>query len=94
MKKVLVICGTGVATSTVALNKLQEWATANNYNDKVTFSQTKVADAMSKIDDYDIIVSTTIVPDSISHKVINGLCLITGINVNAFFEQVKQRIDE
>ncbi len=94
MKKVLVICGAGVATSTIALNKLQEWTSTNNYTNKVTFSQSTVAEAMSKVEDYDIIISTTIVPDSIGDKVISGLPLITGINMDSFFEQIKLRIDE
>ncbi len=94
MKKILVICGTGVATSTVVLNKLKDWFAENDYSNKVQLSQAKVADAISKIDDYDMVISTTIVPDSIAHKVTSGLCLITGINTGVLYEQIKQELDK
>ena len=41
------------------------------------------------MDDYDAVVSTTIVPDSVKDKVINGLGLLTGIGADKIFEDVK-----
>ena len=52
---------------------------------------------MNKIDDYDIVVSTTVVPDSIKDKVIMGLPLLTGIGIEEMYAEIEkknQRIKE
>ena len=93
MKKLLVICGAGHATSTIAVSKINKWLEAENYTDQVKIYQSKIADELNKIDDYDAVVSTTIVPDSIKDKVINGLGLLTGIGADKIFEDVKTRLE-
>ncbi len=79
MKKLLIMCGTGVATSTIVTNKVKEWLKEKGLTDQVKLYQSKVADEMNKIDNYDIVVSTTVVPDSIKDRVIMGLPLLTGM---------------
>ena len=93
MKKLLVICGAGHATSTIAVSKINKWLEAENYTDQVKIYQSKIADELNKIDDYDAVVSTTIVPDSVKDKVINGLGLLTGIGADKIFEDVKTRLE-
>ena len=61
MKKLLVICGAGHATSTIAVSKINKWLEAENYTDQVKIYQSKIADELNKMDDYDAVVSTTIV---------------------------------
>ena len=82
MKKLLVICGAGHATSTIAVSKINKWLEAENYTDQVKIYQSKIADELNKMDDYDAVVSTTIVPDSVKDKVINGVGLLTGIGAD------------
>ena len=93
MKKLLVICGAGHATSTIAVSKINKWLEAENYTDQVKIYQSKIADELNKMDDYDAVVSTTIVPDSVKDKVINGLGLLTGIGADEIFEDVKTRLE-
>ena len=93
MKKLLVICGAGHATSTIAVSKINKWLEAENYTDQVKIYQSKIADELNKMDDYDAVVSTTIVPDSVKDKVINGLGLLTGIGADKMFEDVKTRLE-
>lgn len=93
MKKLLVICGAGHATSTIAVSKINKWLESENYTDQVKIYQSKIADELNKMDDYDAVVSTTIVPDSVKPKVINGLGLLTGIGADKIFEGVKTRLD-
>ena len=93
MKKLLVICGAGHATSTIAVSKINKWLEAENYTDQVKIYQSKIADELNKMDDYDAVVSTTIVPDSVKDKVINGLGLLTGIGADTIFEDVKTRLE-
>ena len=93
MKKLLVICGAGHATSTIAVSKINKWLEAENYTDQVKIYQSKIADELNKMDDYDAVVSTTIVPDSVKDKVINGIGLLTGIGADKIFEDVKTRLE-
>lgn len=94
MKKFLIMCGTGVATSTVVTNKVRTWLKERGLEDRVRLYQSKVADEMGRIGDYDIVVSTTVVPDSIKDKVISGLPLLTGMGINEMYEQIEKKIRE
>ena len=69
--------------------KNQQVVRSRNYTDQVKIYQSKIADELNKMDDYDAVVSTTIVPDSVKDKVINGLGLLTGIGADKIFEDVK-----
>ena len=94
MKKLLIMCGTGVATSTVVTNKVKEWLAEKDLSDQVRLYQSKVADEMNRMDDYDIVVSTTVVPDSIKDKVIMGLPLLTGIGTDEMYAEIEKKIRE
>ena len=94
MKKLLIMCGTGVATSTIVTNKVKEWLRSKGLTDDVKFFQSKIADEMKRIDDYDIVVSTTVVPDSIKDKVIMGLPLLTGFGTEEMYAEIEKKIRE
>lgn len=94
MKKLLIMCGTGVATSTIVTNKIKEWLKEKKLDQDVKLYQSKIADEMNKIDNYDIIISTTVVPDSIKEKVIMGLPLLTGIGADEMFAEIEKQIRE
>lgn len=92
MKNLLIMCGAGHATSTIAVSKVNKWLSDEKLTDQVKIYQYKIADELNKIDSYDVVVSTTIVPDSIKAKVINGLPLLTGVGLNEFFAELKKRL--
>ncbi|MCX8581355.1 MULTISPECIES: PTS sugar transporter subunit IIB [unclassified Gilliamella] len=92
MKNLLIMCGAGHATSTIAVSKVTKWLSDEKLTDQVKIYQSKIADELNKIDSYDVVVSTTIVPDSIKAKVINGLPLLTGVGLNEFFAELKKRL--
>ena len=92
MKKLLIVCGAGHATSTIAVAKVSAWLEKEGYSDKVKIYQSKIADELNKIDDYDAVISTTIVPDSIKDKVIQGLPLLNGMGVDQVYDQLKTRL--
>ena len=62
------------------------------YNTEVKIYQSKLADELNKIDDYDAVISTTIVSESIKDKVINGLPLLTGLGVEQLYKDLKERL--
>jgi len=93
-KKLMVMCGTGVATSTVVMGKLKSWLDEQGLAQDVTLYQSKVAEEVNHIDDYDVVVSTTLVPESIKSKVINGVPLLTGIGADKVYDEIKQGIEK
>lgn len=94
MKKLLIMCGTGIATSTVVTGKMKDWFKEKGLDSEVKLYQSKVADEVKKIDDYDVVVSTTVVPDSIKDKVIMGLPFLTGIGTEEMFAEIEKKIKE
>lgn len=93
IKKLLIMCGTGIATSTVVVNKVKDWLNKEGLKDKVKIYQGKIAEEISRFDNYDIIISTTIVPDEYKEKVINGIPLLTGIGVDEMYSKIKKEIE-
>lgn len=92
MKKLLIMCGTGIATSTVVKGKVEEWLKENNLSQEVKIYQSKVSDEIGRIDEYDVVLSTTLVPNNIKDKVIDGVPLLTGIGVDSMYEKVMAEI--
>jgi galactitol PTS system EIIB component len=86
MKKVLVICGTGVATSTMVASSIKDHCAAQGID--VQVSQGKVMDLLSGNPDADVIVATTSVPDSVTVPVVAGLPFLTGMGQEAALAEV------
>lgn len=93
MKKLLIVCGAGHATSTIAVAKVSEWLQNTGHAADVKIYQSKIADELNRIDDYDAVISTTIVPDSIKDKVVNGLGLLTGMGADQVYTEVAKRLE-
>ena len=87
-KKILVICGTVVATSTVVVQKLKEYCSTNGHD--VAISQGAVADALRGGTDADFIVATTHVSPSVTIPVIAGLPFLTGVGLDAVYDQIEE----
>lgn len=94
MKKLLIMCGSGIATSTVATGKVKQWLKDNNLEDEVKIYQSKIAEEVNHIDDYDAVITTTTVPDSIKDKVIFGLPLLTNNGVEQMWAQLKKELEK
>ncbi len=94
MKKLLIMCGSGIATSTVVAGKVKEWLKENGYQDRVQVFQSKVAEEVNRIDDYDVVITTTVVPDKIKDKVIQGLPLLTGMGLDDLWAELKSQLGE
>lgn len=76
-KKILIICGTGIATSTVVASKVREFLSKQSGIPSVQIVQGKVADVLRGTD-ADVVVATTQVPKSVTVPVINAVPLLTG----------------
>lgn len=85
-KTVLVICGTGVATSTLVASKVAEACTDAGIDADVR--QGKVMDLVHGSADADLIVATTEVPASVSVPVVAGMPFLTGVGADAAVEEI------
>lgn len=94
MKKLLIMCGTGVATSTVVTNKIKEWLKEKGLESDVKLYQSKIADEVNKLDEYDVVLSTTVVPDRVKDKVISGVPMLTGMGTEEMYDEIERQIRE
>jgi len=94
MKKVLIICGTGIATSTVVRVKIEKWLCKMHLENKVKLYQSKMSDEIDRLDEYDIILSTIIVPDRIKENVIDGIPLLTGMNEDKVYQKILEKVNQ
>ncbi len=85
-KKILVSCGTAVATSTVVLRKIEDHLKEKGI--KVDMIQCKAAEVPSKLDGVDLIVTTTPVGDVGNIPVIQTLSFLTGVGMDADLEKI------
>jgi len=86
MKKILVACGTAIATSTVVAKKLEEKLKAKGI--AVTIDQCKASEVGSKAAAYDLVVTTTEVDDTRGKPCVRTLSFLTGVGVDADVEKI------
>ena len=92
MKQLMVMCGTGIATSTIVTTTVKEWMSDNDMSHLVQMYQSKIADEIGRLSDYDIIISTTAVPDEFAERSLMSLPLLTGMGTDEFYSKLEQMI--
>lgn len=90
MKRILLCCGTGVATSTVANKKLCEELDRRGFKGQYTVSQCKAVEVPSKSPNFDLCVSTI----ANAYKCECPLVVATGIILNRGTEAIYNEICE
>ena len=90
--RVLVACGSGIATSTVIATRVRELL------DDIVFSCKGVQWLISDVDglapDYDIIVSSTRVPDTVKTPAVFAINYLTGMNKEATDAEILKIVKE
>jgi PTS system galactitol-specific IIB component len=88
--RILTICGTGIATSTVAAEKCKQYLTKRGL--KVEVVECKAVEASGKIPVYSphVVVATTPVNDSALHgtKKFSGLPFLTGVGMDKLADEI------
>jgi len=94
MKKILVACGSGIATSTVARNKLEEDLQDRGINmSQISMNQTSIPQIPSMASEYDVIVTTARYKEDVGVPVINGLSFLTGIGEDAAVDKIVEALE-
>lgn len=94
MKKILIACGSGIATSTVAKQKIVSYLDANGYKGQYTIEQCQVSEVATKSASADFCVSTTVVGGNVSCPVLAGLPLLTNMGVDKLYASIKEEMDK
>lgn len=89
MKKILVACGNGIATSTVVASKIKSYLSSHGI--EAVTNQTKLMEVPGKVKGYDLLVTTGQF-DGQTHGVpiVKGMPILTGINVNSTYEEIEE----
>lgn len=90
MKRILIICGTGVATSTVVAMKVRDHLSESGIQAQV--EQGKVMDLVRGDVDADLIVATTEIPASVTVPVVAALPLLTGFGEEEVFAEIDSHL--
>ena len=88
--RVLVACGSGIATSTVIATRVRELLEDNGYSCKV--EQRKITEVEGLAPDYDIIVSS--VPDTVKTPAVFAINYLTGMNKEATDAEILKIVKE
>jgi PTS system galactitol-specific IIB component len=86
MKKILVACGTAIATSTVVAKKLEEKLGQLGFD--VLIDQCKASEVGARASGYDVIVSTTEVDDAKGKPIVRTLSFLTGMGIEADVQKI------
>ncbi len=87
-KRVLVACGTAIATSTVVAKAIEEGLAARGI--PVITRQCKAAEVPALAKEFDLVVTTTPVPQDLGVPVIQTLAFLTGIGKDQVLDQIAE----
>ncbi|WP_029215013.1 PTS sugar transporter subunit IIB [Kallotenue papyrolyticum] len=91
--QILILCGTGIATSTVVKARIESALNAAGLSQQVDIRQGKVADVLSG-SDADLIVATVQVPASVTAPAINAVPLLTGVGMQPVLDRIVAAVRE
>lgn len=91
-KRILVACGTAIATSTVVARAIEE--ALGERGIQVTTRQCKATEVPSLVQGMDLVVTTTPVPGNLGVPVIQTLAFLTGIGREAVIEQIIKALSQ
>ena len=90
MKKVLVVCGAGVATSTILNHKIDELLSSNNIEHQLI--QCSINEIDAYVDSADLIVSSMVLAKDYSIPKLNGIAYLTGMNEDKLNEDILEKL--
>ena len=89
-KRILLCCGTGIATSTVANNKLCTELDKRGYKGMYTITQCKASEVPSKSADYDVCVSTIVNSYKCECPMVIAIGIILNKNTKEIYDEICQ----
>ncbi|RRD96471.1 PTS galactitol transporter subunit IIB [Clostridiales bacterium COT073_COT-073] len=94
MKKILLACGSGIATSTAVNAKLTQMLEENGYAGKFKITQCKISEVPALSAEHDFCVATTMQPTEMKCPFISGISFLTGAGLDATFQEIKTQMEK
>ncbi|MGM1022565.1 MAG: hypothetical protein ACQEXV_19070 [Bacillota bacterium] len=95
-KKVLVVCGNGIASSSIMVSMLEDYFKEVNIDaeiEKASLIDLRGDASAEKINSKDLVVSSTKIDnENITTKVIIGIGLLTGIGEDEVLEAIRKEL--
>lgn len=93
MKRILVACGNGIATSTVVASKVKEYLNAHGVQAETT--QTKLMEVPGKVEGYDLLVTTGQFDGKTGDvPVVKGMPILTGIGAEQTMAEILEKLKD
>ncbi|AYQ24210.1 MULTISPECIES: PTS sugar transporter subunit IIB [Enterococcus] len=93
MKRILVACGNGIATSTVVASKVKEYLASHGIEAETT--QTKLMEVPGKVEGYDLLITTGQFEGKTGNvPVVKGMPILTGIGVEQTMAEIQAYLNE
>ena len=92
-KRILVSCGSGIVTSTLARKKVEDLLDSNGYAGKYEIVQVPLASAPEKSRDFDFIVATSLAPTELHCPYVNGMPYLMGIGTDVPNAQILELME-
>lgn len=91
MKRVLIACGNGIATSTVVSSKIREFAEEKNV--KLETYQCKLMEVPGKAEDFDLVVTTGTFGGDVDTPIVRAMSLLTGIGEEETLQEILDKLE-
>lgn len=91
--KVVIVCATGLATSTMAATKLQRELAKHDVDAKITKGQIHQLDSLVKMGKPDLVVATAVTKKQYDVPVFDGVPLLSNKGVDAFINKILEYIE-
>lgn len=88
MKKIVLACGSGIATSTAVAQKVTDLLNKNGYEGQFNIVQCAIAEAKSQCEGANLLIATTVSPEGISCPYVSGVPFLTGVGRPAAEQQI------
>ncbi|KKC30732.1 PTS sugar transporter subunit IIB [Caldanaerobacter subterraneus] len=91
MPKIIIACGTAIATSTYVASKIKNALEKENISADII--QCRISEVENLADEEgDIVITTTMIPLNVKAKVFNGIPFLTGIGEDALLRDILKEI--
>lgn len=94
MKHILLSCGSGIVTSTIARKKDEALLDSHGYKGQYEITQIPLASAPEKSRNYDFIVATSIAPTELHCPYVNGVPYLMGRGTEETDAQILKLMEE
>ena len=94
VKRILLACGAGIVTSTIARKRVEELLNANGYEGRYEITQVSLAVAPEESRHYDFVVATSIAPSELHCPYVNGVPYLMGTGMESSNAEILRLMEQ